>query len=89
MSKFILSALPTMPALIAVEGEESRFEPLDFGYLNLPVLECLGRGSNFVLRISDFTILTAFLPSVRIFLLTPAPTVRIPVRCRQGPRRLF
>jgi hypothetical protein len=32
MSKFILSALPAMPALIAVEGEESRFEHLYFGY---------------------------------------------------------
>jgi len=33
MSKFILSALPTMPALIAVEwGEESRFEHLYFDY---------------------------------------------------------
>jgi hypothetical protein len=32
MSKFILSALPTMPALIAVEGDESRFEHLYFDY---------------------------------------------------------
>jgi hypothetical protein len=33
MSKFILSALPTMPALIAVDGEESRFSTFVFRLL--------------------------------------------------------